>query len=90
MIVALSTSGVPRDGHGVRVPREELERIRGFDADDEVWVTTSEINQTDHEHPYFVRAEYRGTFSEAWVRETILRDIEGIVRLAAARAQKGS
>ena len=89
MLLALSTTGLPDGGHGLLVPRAELERIHGFDPLDEVWLTTSELNQTDKDHPYFDGAEYRGTFTTEWIKNDVFPLIRGEVELAAEKSKKG-
>lgn len=89
ILLALSTTGYPDDGHGVRVPREELDRLTGLDPNEETWITTSEVNQTDHDHPYFDPSEYRGSFSKEWLKKEIYPLIRDIVLMIAERAKHG-
>lgn len=89
ILLAPSTTGYPKDGHGVRVPKEELDRLTGLDPNEETWTTTSEVNQTDHEHLYFAPSEYRGSFSKEWLKKEVHSLIREIVLMIAERAVHG-
>ncbi|MEO3480058.1 hypothetical protein AAFO90_20605 [Phaeobacter sp. CAU 1743] len=88
-LLALSTTGNPKDGHGVHVPKEELDRLSGLDPNEETWITTSKVNQTDHEHPYFDPSEYRGSFSKEGLKKEVYPLIRDIVLMIAERAKHG-
>lgn len=87
-MLAISSSGTPEDGDGIIIPPSELKLIKGLNFNTETWLTTSEDNRTVHDSPVFDQAEYRGTFSPKFMKETVFPHIKD--RILNSKAKTGT
>lgn len=78
-MLAISTTGFPEGGMGLEIPTDEIRRISGLNASQTHWLTTSEDNRTIHTSPVFDPSEYRGTFSNDFMKNTVFPHIKALV-----------
>ena len=84
-MLAISKSGTPEGGDGIKIPTEELQRIKGLDYSSDHWLTTSEDNRTVHDSPVFDEFEYRGTFSADFMKTTVRPRIKELIMNSATQ-----
>lgn len=88
-LLAISTTGYPENGAGIRIPKDELALLHGLDAETETWLTVSEYNAAAHEYEYFDTTEYRGSFSLKFMRDTVVPEVRAMLEIAAAKMKAG-